>query len=406
MHRSHRISWSCFSVNGVFDFKAGTSWRFSPICLSTICWNYKALQQTRGLWCSWKLQSQLEVMLQVIRRRSRDRPPCANRVPMTIIATPRNKLAESCFVGWNSCERCPRSVRLRERFIIRAINKRARRQMARLLFAWAVLSETLQNEYLYGSAEPSPNVSGSAKLEHRHKIEVTLIDYLELICIFRVIMCVGNRTNRHSRLCKALMMFLITLSSPKAAGKISKGLSLQIWTINEQTWSRGDVWKWVRRGPLSEAIENMLTTLSRELSGVITDDLISTQLASDPVKRNLAWRITLLTPAVVSSKHVSVCGESSLPVSIYISSHLSPTQLSLIHIALHFFYTSTTFRSIPGKLSYFESISCSTWVRCSIKIPFLDIPKNIIVQHCADLAVNLKHTSVLENVSLKEVNAV
>ena len=32
------------------------------------------------------------------------------------------------------------------------------------------------------------NVSGSAKLERRHKIEVTLIDYLELICIRRVIM--------------------------------------------------------------------------------------------------------------------------------------------------------------------------------------------------------------------------
>lgn len=43
-------------------------------------------------------------------------------------------------------------------------------------------------------------MSRSAKLERRHKLEVTLIDYLELICIFRVIMGVGNRTNRHSGL--------------------------------------------------------------------------------------------------------------------------------------------------------------------------------------------------------------
>lgn len=107
--------------------------------------------------------------------------------------------------------------------------------MAHLLFAWATLSEKpQQNEYLNGSVL-LPNVSRSAKLEHRHKIEVTLIDYLELICIFRVIMGTGNRTNRQSRLCRALMMFLITLSSPPAAGKISKGLSSQIWTINEQT---------------------------------------------------------------------------------------------------------------------------------------------------------------------------
>lgn len=49
-------------------------------------------------------------------------------------------------------------------------------------------------------------------------------------------------------------MFLITLSSPSAAGKISKGLSSQIWTINEQTWSRGDIWKWAVCRPLSELI--------------------------------------------------------------------------------------------------------------------------------------------------------
>lgn len=173
---------------------------------------------------------------------------------MTIIATLRNKLAESCFAGWNSCERCPGSVELWVCFIIRAINKRTRRQMARLLFAWAVLSETLAKWVPVRKHGSLPNVSRSAKLERRHKIEVTLIDYLELICIFRVIMGVGNRTNRHSRLCRALMMFLITLSSPAAAGKISKGLSSRIWTINEQTWSRGAIWKWARRRPLSEPI--------------------------------------------------------------------------------------------------------------------------------------------------------
>lgn len=211
------------------------------------------LQLTRGLRCSCKLQS-LEATLQVIRRRSLDPPPCTKGVRMTIIATLRNKLAESCFAGWNSCERCPRSVGLWVCFIIRAINKRARRQMARLLFAWTVLSETPPKWIPVWKHGSPPNVSRSAKLERRHKIEVTLIDYLELICIFRVIMGVGNRTNRHSRLRRALMMFLITLSSPPAAGKISKGLSSQIWTINEQTWSRGDVWKWARCRPLSELI--------------------------------------------------------------------------------------------------------------------------------------------------------
>lgn len=39
-------------------------------------------------------------------------------------------------------------------------------------------------------------MSRSAKLEYRHKLEVTLIDYLVLICIFQVIIDAGNRTNR------------------------------------------------------------------------------------------------------------------------------------------------------------------------------------------------------------------
>lgn len=198
---------------------------------------------------------------------------------MTIIATLRNKLAESCFAGSNSCKRSPRSVRLRVCIIIRVINKRARRQMARLLFARAMLFETAAKWVPVWKHGSSPNVSRSAKLERRHKLEVTLIDYLELICIFRVIMGVGNRPNRHSHRCGALMMFLITLSSPRAAGKISKGLSSQIWTINEQTWSRGDVWKWARRRPLSEPRSSRAssTTYSRKLP-VITDDLMHTVL--------------------------------------------------------------------------------------------------------------------------------
>lgn len=93
------------------------------------------------------------------------------------------------------------------------------------------------NEYLHGS---SPKVSGSAKLERRHKTEATLIDYLELICILRAIMGAGNRTNTaHGRQRWILMMFLIMVSSPPAAEEISKGLSSQIWTMNERTWSRG-----------------------------------------------------------------------------------------------------------------------------------------------------------------------
>lgn len=130
--------------------------------------------------------------------------------------------------------------------------------MARLRFARAMLPETAAKWVPAWKRGSSPNVSRSAKLERRHKPEVTLIDYLELICIFRVIMGVGNRPNRHSHRCGSLMMFLITLSSPQAAGKVSKGLSSQIWTINEQTWSRGDVWKWARRGPLSEAVVSRL----------------------------------------------------------------------------------------------------------------------------------------------------
>lgn len=173
---------------------------------------------------------------------------------MTIIATVWNKLAESCFAGGKSCESCPGRVELWACFIIRAINKRTPRQMARLLFARAVLSETPAKWIPVWKHGSLPNVSRSAKLECRHKIEVTLIDYLELICIFRVIMGVSYRTNRHSHLCRALMMFLITPSSPPAAGKISKGLSTWIWTINEQTWSRGAEWKWACCRPLSEPV--------------------------------------------------------------------------------------------------------------------------------------------------------
>lgn len=145
---------------------------------------------------------------------------------MTIIATPWNKLAESCLDGTHErdapgvegCECASLSRRL--------INRRVDRWPVSSLHGPCSLKPQ-QNEYLYGSTV-LPNVSRSAKLGHRHKTEVTLIDYLELICIFRVIMGPGNRTNRHSRLCTALMMFLITLSSPPAAGKISKGLSSQI----------------------------------------------------------------------------------------------------------------------------------------------------------------------------------
>lgn len=164
----------------------------------------------------------------------------------------KKKLAKSCFAGWSPCKICPKSVRLWVSFIIRVINKRAHRQMAQLLIARAVLSETMVKWIPVCKQECSPNMSGSAKLACRHKFEVTLIDYLELICIFRVIMSVGNRTNRHNHWCGALMMFLIMLSSPPAAGKISKGLSSQNWTINEQTWSRGDIWKWAGCRPLPE----------------------------------------------------------------------------------------------------------------------------------------------------------
>lgn len=173
---------------------------------------------------------------------------------MTIIATLWNKLAERCFArigarardapGVLGCECASLSGRL--------INGHADRWPVSSSHGPCSQKPHHQNEYLYGSTDRRQNVSRSAKLERRHKIEVTLIDYLELICIFRVIMGVGNRTNRHSRRCRALMMYLITLPSPPAAGKICKGLSSQIWTINEQTWSRGDVWKWARCRPLSE----------------------------------------------------------------------------------------------------------------------------------------------------------
>lgn len=147
---------------------------------------------------------------------------------MTIIATLRNKLAKSCFAAWNSCKQYPRSVELWVCFIIRAINKRASRQMAHLPLAQAALPETAAKWIPAQKPGSSPNVSLSTKLERRHKTEVTLIDYLELICIFGVIMGVGNRTNRHKCLHRFLMMFLIMLSSPVEAEKISKGLSLQV----------------------------------------------------------------------------------------------------------------------------------------------------------------------------------
>lgn len=67
---------------------------------------------------------------------------------------------------------------------------------------------------------------------------------------------------------------------------------------------------------------------------------------------------------------------SSICLSIFLSIYLSTTHSYCCHLS---FYTLASFRSIQGKLSYSESISCSTWARCSIKIPFLDIPKNIIV---------------------------
>lgn len=232
LHRSHRISRSCFPINGVFDFKASTSWQI-PLY---VCRPYAGimrlchrLQLTSGLWCRWKLQSLLEVMLQVIRGRSLDPPPRVNGgVWMTIIATLRNKLAESCFAAWNSYKQYPRSVELWVCFIIRAINKRARRQMARLPLTQAALPETAAKWIPAQKHGSPPNVSRSTKLERRHKTEVTLIDYLELICIFRVIMGVGNRTNRHKRLRRLLMMFLIILSSPEEDEKISKGLSSQV----------------------------------------------------------------------------------------------------------------------------------------------------------------------------------
>lgn len=55
------------------------------------------------------------------------------------------------------------------------------------------LALSWQNERVYGD-----DVSGSAKLERCNKIEVTLIDYPEFICILRVITSTGNRTNRRA----------------------------------------------------------------------------------------------------------------------------------------------------------------------------------------------------------------
>lgn len=284
---------------------------------------------------------------QVIRRRSPDPLPCAEGgANDNNCCTAKTNLLKVVLQGWNSCERCPGSVELWASFIIRAINKRARRQMARLLFAWAVLSETRAKWIPVWKRESLPNVSRSAKLECRHKIEVTLIDYLELICIFRVIMGVGNRTNRHSRLCRALMMFLITLSSPPAAGKISKGLSSRIWTINEQTWSRGAIWKWARSRPLSERLVSCYQHAAES-------SLWSRCRISDVLTQDAAWEITLLNTA------------ACIFPSVWFTSLLT-----------HFLLA---FRSIQGERSYFQSISRSTWSRCSIKTTFLDIPKNIIV---------------------------
>lgn len=76
-------------------------------------------------------------------------------------------------------------------FIIRLINKRLCRQMAGLLFTRARCSlKPWRSEHLYrgGSAGLCQMCQGAAKLECRHKPEVTLIDYLESICIFYRVM--------------------------------------------------------------------------------------------------------------------------------------------------------------------------------------------------------------------------
>lgn len=85
--------------------------------------------------------------------------------------------------------------------------------MARLLFAQATLSEATAKLIPIWSRRYLPNVSRSAKLERGHKHEVTLIDYLELICIFRLVMCVGNSTNWHSSLNDVFNYALITTGS-------------------------------------------------------------------------------------------------------------------------------------------------------------------------------------------------
>lgn len=117
--------------------------------------------------------------------------------------------AKSCFsLGEVMRERPRECLAGNRRFIISLINKRLRRQMAGLLFTRARCSlKPLRSEHLYreggvwgeggllgGSAGLCQMCQGAAKLECRHKPEVTLIDYLESICIFyRVVM--GRRCN-------------------------------------------------------------------------------------------------------------------------------------------------------------------------------------------------------------------
>lgn len=98
--------------------------------------------------------------------------------------------AKSCFSLGEVMRARPRECLAgKRRFIIRLINKRLRRQMAGLLFTRARCSlKPRRSEHLYrvgwgGSAGLCQMCQGAAKLERRHKPEVTLIDYLELICI-------------------------------------------------------------------------------------------------------------------------------------------------------------------------------------------------------------------------------
>lgn len=101
--------------------------------------------------------------------------------------------AKSCFsLGEVMRERPQECLAGNQCFIIRLINKRLCRQMAGLLFTRAHCSlKPRRSEHLYrgGSAGFCQICQGAAKLECRHKPEVTLIDYLESICIFyRVVM--------------------------------------------------------------------------------------------------------------------------------------------------------------------------------------------------------------------------